>query len=158
LTCDNRFAKDLIAADRKDTFSDDCPTTGGHGTAVFDDENVVSCAGLVGPGPGAGVGRTSGPVGPAGRVVFGSERIRSGAANPTPKLTSIIAGMLAGADSIDDLDVRGREAQRLFAQPEGVLDVEAPRERLPWPLDIHWCGLGFRRPQPQRLGCRSPGR
>jgi hypothetical protein len=38
-------------------------------------------------------------------VVFRSERIRPGAANPTPKLTSIIAGMAAGAVSIDDLDV-----------------------------------------------------
>lgn len=32
-------------------------------------------------------------------------RIRSGAANPVPKLISVIAGMCAGADSIDDLDV-----------------------------------------------------
>jgi hypothetical protein len=38
-------------------------------------------------------------------VRFTSERIKSGAANPTPKLTSIIAGMAAGADSIDDLDI-----------------------------------------------------
>jgi hypothetical protein len=38
-------------------------------------------------------------------VRFTSERVKSGAANPTPKLTSIIAGMAAGADSIDDLDV-----------------------------------------------------
>lgn len=38
-------------------------------------------------------------------VRFGCERVRSGAANATPKLVSIIAGMAAGADSIDDLDV-----------------------------------------------------
>src|SRR5207247_9097469 len=38
-------------------------------------------------------------------VRFVDERIKSGAANATPKLTSIIAGMAAGADSIDDLDV-----------------------------------------------------
>ena len=37
-------------------------------------------------------------------VVFCSERIRSAAANSTPKLTAIIAGM-AAADSINDLDV-----------------------------------------------------
>ncbi len=36
---------------------------------------------------------------------FACERVKSGAANATPKLTSIIAGMAAGADSIDDLDV-----------------------------------------------------
>src|SRR5256714_13348185 len=38
-------------------------------------------------------------------IRFVDERVKSGAANPTPKLTSIIAGMAAGADSIDDLDV-----------------------------------------------------
>src|SRR4029079_14340834 len=32
-------------------------------------------------------------------------RIKSGAANPAPKLVGVIAGMCAGADSIDDLDV-----------------------------------------------------
>ncbi|MCV7180319.1 IS1380 family transposase, partial [Mycolicibacterium sphagni] len=33
------------------------------------------------------------------------ERIKSGAANPSPKLSTLIAGMCAGADSIDDLDI-----------------------------------------------------
>jgi len=32
-------------------------------------------------------------------------RIKSGAANPAPKLLTVIAGMSAGADSIDDLDM-----------------------------------------------------
>ena len=48
-------------------------------------------------------------------VVFRSELIRSGAPNPAPKLTSIIAGMAAGADSIDDLDViRAGGMKKLF--------------------------------------------
>ncbi len=48
-------------------------------------------------------------------VRFTSERVRSGAANPTPKLLSIIAGMAAGADSIDDLDViRAGGMKKLF--------------------------------------------
>jgi hypothetical protein len=38
-------------------------------------------------------------------VRFACERVKSGAANATPKLTSIIAGMAAGADCIDELDV-----------------------------------------------------
>jgi hypothetical protein len=38
-------------------------------------------------------------------VRFVDERVKSGAADSTPKLTSIIAGMATGADSIDDLDV-----------------------------------------------------
>ena len=38
-------------------------------------------------------------------VQFTCAVVKSGAANPTPKLTSIIAGLAAGADCIDDLDV-----------------------------------------------------
>ena len=74
-----------------------------RGAAEFDDENLVSCAGLV---PVMELAAQTGlPNLIEEHVVFRSERIRSGAANPTPKLTSIIAGMAAGADSIDDLDV-----------------------------------------------------
>jgi hypothetical protein len=71
------------------------------GSAVFDDENLVSCAGLVpvmGLAEQAGLSRLLGE-----HVRFTSERVKSGAANPPPKLTAIIAGMAAGADSIDDL-------------------------------------------------------
>ncbi len=32
-------------------------------------------------------------------------KIKSGSANPSPKLTTLIAGMCVGADSIDDLDL-----------------------------------------------------
>jgi Transposase DDE domain group 1 len=72
-------------------------------SAVFDDGNLVSHAGLV---PLMELGEQAGLSALLdGHVRFTSERVRSGAANPTPKLTSIIAGMAAGADSIDDLDV-----------------------------------------------------
>jgi hypothetical protein len=75
-----------------------------HGdSAVFDEDNLVSHAGLVPVlelAEQAGLSRLLGEY-----VRFTCERVRSGAANPTPKLTSIIAGMVAGADSIDDLDV-----------------------------------------------------
>ena len=86
-----------------------------HGAAEFDDENLVSCAGLV---PVMELAAQTGGVEPArgARGVPGSERIRSGVANPTPKLTSIIAGMAAGADSIDDLDViRAGGMKNLFS-------------------------------------------
>ena len=44
-------------------------------------------------------------------------RVKSAGANPAGKLTSIIAGMAAGADSIDDLDViRSGGMKRLFGQ------------------------------------------
>jgi Transposase DDE domain group 1 len=82
-------------------------------SAVFDDANLVSHAGLV-PlmelAEQAGLSRLLGE-----HVRFTSERVKSGAANPTPKLTSIIAGMAAGADSIDDLDViRAGGMKKLF--------------------------------------------
>lgn len=85
-----------------------------HGAAVFDDENLVSCAGLV---PVMELAEQTGLSSLfEGHVVFRCERIRSGAANPAPKLTSIIAGMAAGADSIDDLDViRAGGMKKLFS-------------------------------------------
>jgi hypothetical protein len=41
----------------------------------------------------------------AKKVSIKTSRIKSGAANPAPKLMGVIAGMCAGADSIDDLDM-----------------------------------------------------
>jgi hypothetical protein len=82
-------------------------------SAVFDEDNLVSSAGLV-PlmelAEQAGLSRLMGE-----HVRFTSERVKSGAANATPKLASIIAGMAAGADSIDDLDViRSGGMNKLF--------------------------------------------
>ena len=81
--------------------------------AVFDDENLVSCAGLVPVlelAEQAGLSRLLGE-----HVRFTSERVKSGAANATPKLTAIIAGMAAGADNIDGLDVvRSGGMKQLF--------------------------------------------
>jgi hypothetical protein len=82
-------------------------------SAVFDEDNLVSHAGLV-PllelAEQAGLSQLLDE-----HVRFACERVKSGAANPTPKLTSIIAGMAAGADSIDDLDViRAGGMKKLF--------------------------------------------
>jgi hypothetical protein len=71
--------------------------------AVFDEDNLVSHVGLVPLLELAERGGLSQLLDE--HVRFTSERVKSGAANSTPKLTSIIAGMAAGADSIDDLDV-----------------------------------------------------
>ncbi len=81
--------------------------------AVFDEDNLVSHAGLV-PllelAEQAGLSQLLDE-----HVRFTCERVKSGAANSTPKLTSIIAGMAAGADSIDDLDViRSGGMKKLF--------------------------------------------
>jgi Transposase DDE domain group 1 len=73
------------------------------GSACFDEDNLVSHAGLV---PLLGLAeQTRLPEILAEKVSITTSRIRSGAANPVPKLLSVIAGMCAGADSIDDLDV-----------------------------------------------------
>jgi hypothetical protein len=84
-------------------------------TPMFDDDNLVSFAGLV---PVLALAERAGlsqliidrvAIDPAGT------RVRSGGVNPAGKLTSIIAGMAAGADSIDDLDViRSGGMSRLF--------------------------------------------
>jgi hypothetical protein len=62
---------------------------------VFDEENLVSCAGLV---PVMELAEQTGLSQLLDEHVrFTSERVRSGAANSTPKLASIIAGAAAGA-------------------------------------------------------------
>src|SRR3954463_8838131 len=74
-----------------------------HGTpvvrATFDDPNLVSSAGLV---PVMRLAQQ------AGLHEAVAERVRpptDKAANPAGKAATIVAGMLAGADSIDDLDI-----------------------------------------------------
>ena len=88
-------------------------------SAVFDDEHLVSCAGLVPVMTLAEQSRLA--VLLEQKVRFTCERIKSGAANPAPKLATLIAGMCVGADSIDDLDlVRSGGMKTLFD------DVYAP--------------------------------
>src|SRR5215218_8472984 len=73
------------------------------GSARFDEDNLVSHAGLV---PVLGLAeqtRLAEII--AEKVSITAPRIKSGSANPAPKLLGVIAGMCAGADSIDDLDV-----------------------------------------------------
>src|SRR6185369_7075375 len=73
------------------------------GSARFDEDNLVSDAGLV---PLLGLAeQTRLPQILSETVSIKTPRIKSGAANPVPKLMGVIAGMCAGADSIDDLDV-----------------------------------------------------
>ncbi|MFJ9371704.1 IS1380 family transposase, partial [Nocardia sp. NPDC101769] len=51
----------------------------------------------------------------ADKVAITAPRIKSGSANPGPKLATLIAGMCAGADSIDDLDLlRSGGGKNLF--------------------------------------------
>jgi hypothetical protein len=72
-------------------------------SAVFDDDHLVSCAGLVpvmALAEQTGLSRLL-----ADKVHIAEPRIKSGAANPAPKLATLIAGMCAGADCIDDIDI-----------------------------------------------------
>src|ERR671926_795539 len=73
------------------------------GSARFDEDNLVSDAGLI---PLLGLAEQTGLAEIIARKVsITAPRIKSGAANPAPKLLTVIAGMCAGADSIDDLDM-----------------------------------------------------
>jgi hypothetical protein len=72
-------------------------------SAVFDDDNLVSSAGLVPVmtlAEQTGLRRLLGD-----KVHITAPRIKSGSANPAPKLATLIAAMCAGADCIDDIDV-----------------------------------------------------
>jgi len=67
--------------------------------ATFDDPNLVSCAGLI---PVMRLARDAGlHDAVTDRVRLPSDK----GANPAGKVATIVAGMLAGADSIDDLDI-----------------------------------------------------
>ena len=82
-----------------------------HGvSAVFDDPNLVSCAGL------APVLRLAERCG-LHRLVAETVTVSGPAsANPAVKVPALIAGMVAGADSIDDMDLlRHGGMGRVFA-------------------------------------------
>src|SRR3954449_6936442 len=83
------------------------------GSARFDEDNLVSDAGLV---PLLGLAeQTRLPQILAETVSITTSRIKSGAVNPAPKLLSVIAGMCVGADSIEDLNLlRGGGMAILF--------------------------------------------
>ena len=82
-------------------------------SAVFDERNLVSAAGLV---PVLELAEQTG----LSRLIvehvdLPSTRVKSGAVNPAGKLTSIIAAMACGADSIDDANVlRAGGTPRVF--------------------------------------------
>jgi hypothetical protein len=79
------------------------PDAWSRATPVFDDDNLVSFAGLapmMALAERAGLSELIGE-----RVRFRSTNVASAGVNPAGKLTSIIAGMAVGADCIEDLDV-----------------------------------------------------
>jgi hypothetical protein len=80
--------------------------------AVFDERNLVSCAGLA---PVMALGER------AGLSELLAEHLSVSSPNAPTKVTSLLAGMVAGADSIEDMDLlRHGAMDRLFE------DVRAP--------------------------------
>jgi len=80
-------------------------------SARFDDPNLVSCAGLV---PVMALAQR------CGLAALLAERVRitaKGGANAVAKVLAVVAGMVAGADSIDDMDLlRHGGMGRLFTE------------------------------------------
>lgn len=83
--------------------------------ALFDDENLVSCAGLV---PVMALAERAGLSGlVAGKVAITATAVKSAGVNPAGKITAIVAGMACGADSIDDVNlIRSGGMPRLFGE------------------------------------------
>jgi len=89
--------------------------TFGPDSAVFDEDNLVSSAGLV---PVIALAEQAGLTRLLdNKIHIESTRVKSGAANPAPKLATLIASMCAGADYIDDVDlVRAGGMKILFGR------------------------------------------
>ncbi len=80
-------------------------------SARFDDPNLVSCAGLV------PVMALAARCGLAELITTRLTLVGKGSANPAAKILALVAGMIAGADSISDMDVlRHGGMDRLFEQ------------------------------------------
>ncbi|MGH3467522.1 MAG: IS1380 family transposase [Thermocrispum sp.] len=86
-------------------------------TPLFDDEHLVSDAGLLPVMALAEQAGLSGLVDEKVNLASLAPRVASAGVNPAGKISSIIAGMAAGADSIDDLEVvRSGGMKRVFDQ------------------------------------------
>lgn len=88
-------------------------------SAVFDDPNLVSCGGLA---PVVALARRCGL---AELVADKLTLTAKGGANAHLKIPALVAGMIVGADSIDDMDL----LRRLRAPLRRFGGVLAPRKR-----------------------------
>ena len=120
---------------------------------VFDDEHLVSHAGLV---PVMALAERAGLSELIdSRVRFRTTRVKSAGVNPAGKITSIVAGMAAGADCIDDLNVlRAGGMARMFGGVYALATLgSVPAGVHPWPQPA--AGIGAARP-PGRPGRDAP--
>ena len=85
------------------------------GSAVFDEQNLISATGLV---PIMELAEQTGLSELIDtHVDLPSSRVRSGAVNPAGKLSTIIAAMMTGADNIDDVNLlRAGGTPRVFGE------------------------------------------
>jgi hypothetical protein len=91
------------------------PDAWARATPIFDDENLVSFGGLAPVMALAERAGLSELVAERVRIDPGAVRVRSAGVNPAGKLTSIVAGMAAGANCIDDLDaIRAGGMRQIF--------------------------------------------
>ena len=104
----------------------------------FDDPNLVSCAGL------AAVLAPAARCGLRGLVTEGVRIAAKGGANAAAKIVALAAGMVAGADSINDMDLlrhggmgrlfdevrRSRRWARSYAYPPSVTSASSTRSPL----------------------------
>ena len=109
-------------------------------SVVFDERNLVSAGGLV---PVLELAEQTGLSWLIGEHVdLPSSRVRSGAVNPAGKLTTIIAGMMCGADSIDDAKLlRAGGTPRVFDEvyaPSTTRPCPPPRPTLPTANTRSW--------------------
>jgi DDE family transposase len=103
LCLENRECQVLDPAEQQKALEVKLPDGWSRAIPVFDDEHLVSCAGLVavmGLAEQTGLSELI-----ASKVSLRATKVKSAGANPAGKLTSIIAGMAAGADCIDDLEL-----------------------------------------------------
>src|SRR6266480_4890294 len=97
-----RVAEALVSRDRK-ALSVRLLHEWSRAEMRFDEENLVSCAGLV---PVMKVAERAGLSDlVADKVKIRNAPIPATGGSPPGKVTAIVAGMAAGADCIDDLDV-----------------------------------------------------
>ena len=91
-------------------------------TAVFNDPDLVSCAGLA---PGLALAKQAGLSELiATKLLLRPTKVRSAGVNPAGKLTSLIAGMCAGADSVADVElIRAGGVAEMFSEVDANATV-----------------------------------
>jgi len=108
--------------------------------AVFDDPNLIGSAGLV---PVMRLAER------AGLHELLAERLSVPSANAAVKASCVVAGMLAGADSIDDLDVLRHGAASRRHHPHGTQNHRSTPQKQTPEINVGGSGLKWGWPTTQ---------